>query len=262
VDAGKRLLDVNVDVGESYGRWRLGDDAALMPHVSSVNVACGFHAGDPSTMRETVRHAVAHGLQIGAHIALPDLLGFGRRRMAVRADELRDYALFQIGALRGFVEAEGGVLGHVKPHGALYAMCAEDPELAGAVAAAIGEVDAGLDLLLLDERAADAVGAHGVRLVREAFIDLEYDEHGALVIERAKLAWDPQRVASRAERLVREHRLDRRGGDLEIEPVTVCLHGDAPNALDVARTVKARLEAAGVRLAPLRRVLAAREAAG
>jgi UPF0271 protein len=213
MDAGDRLLDVNVDMGESYGRWRLGDDATLMPHVSSVNIACGFHAGDPSTMRETVRHAVAHGLQIGAHVALPDLLGFGRRRMAVRADELRDYALFQIGALRGFVDAEGGALGHVKPHGALYAMCSADPELAGAVAAAVAEVDPRLDLLLLDEGTADAVGAHGVRLVREAFIDLEYDEDGALVIERAKVAWDPERVASRAVRLVQEHRLDLRVGD-------------------------------------------------
>jgi UPF0271 protein len=178
--------------------------------------------------------------------------------MAVRADELRDDALFQIAALRGFVTAEGGVLGHVKPHGALYAMCSEDPELAGAVAAAIAEVDPGLDLLLLDRRSAEAVGSHGIRLVREAFIDLEYDEDGALVIERVKRAWDPELVASRALRLVREHRLDRRGGDLEIEPRTVCLHGDAPNALAVAQRVKGALDAAGVRLAPLREVLAAR----
>jgi UPF0271 protein len=256
-----RLLDVNVDMGESYGRWRLGDDAALMPFVSSVSLACGFHAGDPSTMRETVRHAVAHGLQIGAHVALPDLLGFGRRRMAVGAHELRDLVLFQIGALRAFVDAEGGTLGHVKPHGALYAMCSEDPELAGAVAAATAEVDPSLDLLLLDARSADAVAAHGVRLVREAFIDLEYDEDGALLIERVKQAWDPERVASRAVRLVLEGRLDRRGGDLELEPTTVCLHGDAPNALATAQTVKARLEEAGVRLAPLRDVLDARAAA-
>jgi UPF0271 protein len=251
------LLDVNVDMGESFGRWRLGDDAALMPYVSSVSVACGFHAGDPTTMRETVRHAVAHDLQIGAHVALPDLLGFGRRRMAVGADELRDYCLFQIGALRAFVEAEGAQLGHVKPHGALYAMCSSEHALAGAVAAAIAETDPDLPLLLLNTDTRRAVEAHGVRLVAEAFVDLDYDADGALVIERVKRAWEPERVAARALRVVREGRIDTSRGDLVVDARTICLHGDAPNAVQVARAVHERLTGAGVKVAPLREVLAA-----
>jgi len=258
MSAAPRLLDVNVDMGESFGRWRLGDDAALMPYISSANIACGFHAGDPTTMRETVGHAVAHGLQIGAHVALPDLLGFGRRRMAVGAEELRDYCLFQLGALRAFVEAEGGELGHVKPHGALYVMCSADPELAGAVAAAIAETDLSLDFLLLNTDTNAAVGAHGVRLVPEAFADLEYEADGSLIIERAKRPWDPERVAARALRVAEEGLVETRGGVLATEAPTVCLHGDAPNAVATARAVHARLEAAGVRVTRLREVLASR----
>ena len=134
-------IDVNVDMGESFARWQLGDDEGMMPFISSANVACGYHAGDPGTIRRTVRAAVEHGLQVGAHVALPDLLGFGRRRMAVAPHDVRDYVLYQIGALKAFVEAEGGTLGHVKPHGALYAMCSADSELAGAVAQATAEID-------------------------------------------------------------------------------------------------------------------------
>src|SRR5437763_3207457 len=173
-------LDVNVDMGESFGRWTLGDDAGIMPYVSSVSIACGFHGGDPATMRRTVHAAVEHGLQIGAHVALPDLLGFGRRRMAVSAEDLRDYTTYQIGALAAFVLAEGGRLGHVKPHGALYAMCSADPELAAAVAQATAAVDPGLLLLLLNDTTAGAVAAQGVRLITEAFVDLEYHRDGTL----------------------------------------------------------------------------------
>lgn len=255
--APSRSIDVNVDMGESFGRWRLGDDAALMPYISSANIACGFHAGDPGTMRDTVRGAIAHGLQIGAHVALPDLLGFGRRRMAVGAEELRDYCLFQIGALRAFVEAHGGRLEHVKPHGALYAMCSADPELAGAVAAATAETGLGLDLLLLNADTREAVAAHGVRLVPEAFADLEYEADGSLVIEAVKRAWDPEAVAARALRIAVAGRLETRGADLVVEPATICLHGDAPNAIAIARAVRGRLEGAGVRVRPLREVLAA-----
>jgi 5-oxoprolinase (ATP-hydrolysing) subunit A len=213
MSAEPRLLGVEVDMGESFGRWRLGDDPALMPYLSSANIACGFHAGDPVTIRATVRAALRHVLQLGAHVALPDLLGVGRRRMAVDATELRDYCVFQIGALRAFVDAEGGALGHVKPHGTPYAMCSAEPELAGAVAAAVAEVDSRLDLLLLDDRSAAAVAAHGIRPAREAFVDLEYEQDGSLVIEHVKQPWDPERVAARAVRLVRARRIDTRHGD-------------------------------------------------
>lgn len=245
-------LDLNVDMGESFGRWRLGEDAGMMPFVSSVNIACGFHAGDPATMRETVGHAAHHGVSIGAHVGLPDLWGFGRRQMAVSPDEVRDYCTYQIGALWAFATAAGCELSHVKPHGALYAMCSGDPELAGAVAQAIATVRPGLPLLLLDESVADAVRAHGVTLVPEAFVDLDYQPDGRLVLERVKKAWDPARVAERAVRLVRDGVIDALDGTmLEVSAPTACIHGDAPNSVEIAKAVRQRLDAEGIEVAPL-----------
>jgi UPF0271 protein len=249
-------IDVNVDMGESFGRWTLSDDAGLMPHISSANIACGFHAGDPGAMRRTVASAVEHHLQIGAHVALPDLLGFGRRAMKVSPADLTDYCTYQIGALAAFVAAEGGRLAHVKPHGALYAMCAQDAELAEAVARSIAEVDPQLVLLALRDDHAAAVERHGVRLVTEAFVDLDYDADGNLVIEAVKEAWDPEKVAERAVRFARERKVAKLdGSDLEVDSLTICLHGDAPNALDVARRVKERLDGEGIAVKPLAELL-------
>jgi UPF0271 protein len=250
------MLDVNVDMGESFGRWKLGDDAGVMPFISSASIACGFHAGDPSTIASTVHAAVENGLQIGAHVALPDLLGFGRRRMAVASNDLHDYVLYQIGALKAFVEAEGGALGHVKPHGALYVMCSADPELAGAVAEATAAVDRRLLLLLLSDDVAPAVNEHDIRLATEAFPDLEYNRDGSLVIEAVKRAWDPERVAARAVRVARDGLIDASdGSELEVTVQSVCLHGDAPNAVEVARTVRERLDAADVEVVALREIV-------
>ena len=245
-------IDINVDMGESFGRWRLGDDASLMPYISSANVACGFHAGDPGVMRSTVACAVEHNLQIGAHVALPDLLGFGRRAMKISPEDLTDYCTYQVGALGAFVAAEGGELSHVKPHGALYAMCAQDGELAEAVARSIAEVDPQLVLLALRDDHAAAVARHGVRLVTESFVDLDYDPDGNLVIEAVKQPWDPEKVAERAIRVARERKVAKTdGSDLEVDSPTICLHGDAPNALDVARTVKEHLDGEGIAVKPL-----------
>jgi 5-oxoprolinase (ATP-hydrolysing) subunit A len=249
---GSRQVDINVDMGESYGRWRLGDDANVMPWITSANIACGFHAGDPGTMRASARLAIEHGVAIGAHVGLPDLLGFGRRHIDVSADEVRDYAAYQIGALRAIVASEGAGLAHVKPHGALYALCSSSAEHAGAIAAAIAGVDASLPLLLLSRRPAAAVEAHGVELVAEAFPDLEYLPGGDLVIEPVKQAWDPDRVARRAVRVVLDRRIDTTdGGDLALDTATLCVHGDAPNAADTARTVRQALESAGVTVTAL-----------
>jgi 5-oxoprolinase (ATP-hydrolysing) subunit A len=249
-------IDVNVDMGESFGRWNLGDDASLMPHISSANIACGFHAGDPGVMRRTVGAAVEHDLQIGAHVALPDLLGFGRRAMKVSPADLTDYCTYQIGALAAFVAAQGGRLAHVKPHGALYAMCAQDAELAEAVARSIAEVDPQLVLLALRDDHAEAVERHGVRLVTEAFVDLDYDPDGNLLIEAVKRASDPEEVAERAVRVARERKVRTTAGtDLDVDSPTICLHGDAPNALDVARAVKERLDREGIALKPLAELL-------
>jgi UPF0271 protein len=249
-------IDVNVDMGESFGRWSLGDDAALMPYISSANVACGFHAGDPGAMRRTVAAAVEHRLQIGAHVALPDLLGFGRRAMKIAAADLTDYCTYQIGALAAFVAAEGGSLAHVKPHGALYAMCAQDAELAEAVARSIAEFDPGLVLLALRDDHAAAIERHGVRLVTEAFVDLDYDADGNLIIEAVKQAWDPGEVAERALRVARERKVTKTdGAELEVDSPTICLHGDAPNAAEVARAVKERLDREGIAVRPLAELL-------
>jgi 5-oxoprolinase (ATP-hydrolysing) subunit A len=249
-------IDVNVDMGESFGRWSLGDDASLMPHISSANIACGFHAGDPGAMRRTVAAAVEHDLQIGAHVALPDLLGFGRRTMTVSPADLTDYCTYQIGALAAFVAAEGGRLAHVKPHGALYAMCAQDAELAEAVARSIAEVDPKLVLLALRDDHLAAVERHGVRLVTESFVDLDYDPDGNLLIEAVKQARDPEEVAERAVRVARERKVPTTAGtDLDVDSQTICLHGDAPNAVDVARAVKERLDREGIALKPLAELL-------
>ena len=245
-------VDINMDMGESYGRWKLGDDAGVMPWITSANIACGFHAGDPATMRASARLAIDHGVAIGAHVGFPDLLGFGRRHIDVSADEVRDYATFQIGALRAIVGAEGGSLAHVKPHGALYALCSHSDEHAAALSAAIADVDASLPLMLLSRQVAAAVEAHGIQLVTEAFPDLDYDPGGDIVIEPIKQARDPDLVARRALRIVLERRIDTSDGhEIEVDAPTLCLHGDAPNAVATARTVRQALERAGVTVAPL-----------
>jgi 5-oxoprolinase (ATP-hydrolysing) subunit A len=245
-------IDINMDMGESYGRWRLGDDAGAMPWITSANIACGFHAGDPGIMRATVRLAIEHGAAIGAHVGFPDMLGFGRRMIAVTADEVCDYATYQIGALAAIARSEGGRLAHVKPHGALYALCSSSDEHAAAMAAAIAGVDASIPLLLLSSAVGPAVQPHGIRLVVEAFPDLEYEPTGTLVIEPVKHAWDPSRVARRAVRIALEGRIDTTdGSDLEVDARTLCLHGDSTNAVEVARTVRSALEDAGVRVTAL-----------
>jgi UPF0271 protein len=248
-------IDLNADMGESFGRWVLGDDAALMPHLTSANIACGFHGGDPHQMRRTVALALEHGAGIGAHVGLPDLLGFGRRRMAVNAEELHDYVLFQAGAMKAFAEAAGGQLQHVKPHGVLYTMLQEDAELAQAVADATAQLGDGVILLLAGRLVAEACTRAGVRFVPEGYVDLDYDGRGALVIERVKQLRDPAEMGRRATRLAVEgtvRTLD--GTDLELTCSSICVHGDAPNAPAIASAIRRDLEAAGVELAPLARL--------
>jgi UPF0271 protein len=245
-------LDLNADMGESYGRWTLGNDEALMPHLTSANIATGFHGGDPHVMRQTVALALEHGVGVGAHVALPDLLGFGRRRMAVSPAELRDYILYQAGALKAFAEANGGRLQHVKPHGALYTMVQDDPELAQAVADAVAETGDGIILLLAGTNVADAARRAGVPFVPEGYVDLDYAADGSLVIERVKQLRDPEATAERAVRLATQSvipTLD--GGSRQLEARSICVHGDAPNAPEIAAAIRRRLEGAGVELAPL-----------
>jgi len=249
-------VDLNADMGESYGRWTLGDDAALMPHLTSANIACGFHGGDPHVMRATVELAVENGVGIGAHVALPDLIGFGRRRIAISPDELKDYVLYQSGAMRAFAEAAGSRLQHVKPHGALYTMIVDDAELAAAVSEALAALGPDV-VLLMPPQVGPAAEAAGVPFVPEGYVDLDYDSAGKLVIERVKQVRDPQQMAGKAVRLVREGKvrtLD--GGDLALEVESICVHGDAPNAPAIAAAIREALAGAGVEVVPLAKLRA------
>lgn len=244
-------IDINGDAGESYGRWTLGDDAAFLPHVSSVNVACGFHGGDPATMRATVRIAKQAGIAIGAHPSFPDLMGFGRRMMTIAPDEMVDYTLYQLGALTAIARSEGMTIAHVKPHGAFYKACSIDMALSKALGAAIAAYDPKMFLVLLAGPGADAAEAAGARVAREAFIDLDYDD-GGLIIERVAKLRDPKTVAERAIRVVREGKLAKIDGrDMDVSISTLCLHGDRANSAEVARVVKETLAANGIAVRPL-----------
>ena len=249
-------IDINADMGESYGRWTLGNDVELMPFLSSANVACGYHGGDPHVMRNTVRLARKHGVGLGAHVSFPDLIGFGRRRMDISAQELKDYVTYQVGALQAFATAEGSRVEHVKPHGMLYVMCSRDDTYATAMAETINELAGGLILLLTGELWAAAARRVGVPFVMEGYVDLDYDAAGQLILERAKKPRDPEGVASRAVALATEGRVPvRDGGWLPLAARSICVHGDADNAPAIARAMRERLVKAGVDVAPLRALL-------
>jgi UPF0271 protein len=230
-------VDLNADLGESFGRWTLGDDAALMPHLTSANVAGGFHGGDPHVLRRTVDLAVEHGVGIGAHVGLPDLVGFGRRRLALSPDELADLVLYQAGAVRAFAEAAGAELRHVKPHGAMYSMVVDDRELARALCETVAVLDVAL---LMPPELAPAAEAAGISFVPEGYVDLDYDAEGKLILERVKQPRDPAETAERALRFARDGRVQ-----------SICIHGDGPNAVELAAAVRAALAAAGVDVSPL-----------
>ena len=250
-------VDLNADMGESFGRWTLGDDASLMPHLTSANIACGFHGGDPHVMRRTIALAAEYVVGIGAHVALPDLLGFGRRRLAISADELRDYVTYQSGALRAFADAEGARLQHVKPHGALYTMIVDDEEYAQVVCEAVAALGPEV-ILLMPPAVGEAAAAVGVPFVPEGYVDLDYDGAGKLVLERVKQVRDPGQMGEKAVRLVREGKVRTiDGADLVLEVESICVHGDAPNAPEIAAAIRAALAEAGIDVAPLAELRAA-----
>ncbi len=253
-------ININCDMGESFGPWRLGNDAELMRYVPTINVACGFHAGDPHVMRRTVELAAEAGVEVGAHPGLPDILGFGRRRLEISADELKDYVLYQVGALQGIARAAGLRLSHVKPHGALYAMCGGREELALALLEAARSLDPDTIVIVGGPAVEAASAATGVRAVPEGYVDLAYQPNGFPVLERAKRTWDPDEVAARAVRIVRERRLEAvDGSSLTINVPTFCVHGDAPNAIEVARAVRERLAREGIEVVGLARAVGHRK---
>ncbi|TPI13848.1 5-oxoprolinase subunit PxpA [Mesorhizobium sp. B4-1-1] len=237
------VVSLNCDMGESYGHWRFGDDAGIMPSVDCANIACGFHAGDPMTMLRTVELALREGKRIGAHPSLPDREGFGRREMRLSPDELRSAFIYQIGALAGFARAAGTSLNHVKPHGTIYGMAARDIALATAMAEAAKTFDLPLFGMAgtLHEQAATAVGA---QFVGEFFADLTYSAAGELIIPRSHSAVDIAKAAARLERALRERKVEAVDGTvLDISFQTVCIHSDPPNARDVAAAMRRVLDA-------------------
>ena len=246
-------FDFNCDMGESFGAWTMGFDAQVIPFVTSANIACGFHAGDPETMRRTVQLAEARGVGVGAHPGFPDLRGFGRRNLAAAPDEVRSDLVYQIGALQAFTAAKR--LQHVKPHGALYNMAVPGGDLARAICEAILHVDPTMILVALaGSKWADQAEAMGLRVAREAFADRALNADGTLV-PRSKpgaVVHDRQAVIERSVRLVTEGTVVAVTGEtVQVRAETLCLHGDTPDAVELAAALRGALEQAGVVLKPM-----------
>jgi len=227
-------LTINCDMGEGFGLYRIGDDAAMMPHIDLANVACGFHASDPPTMRATVRLAKQHSVKVGAHPSLPDLQGFGRRAMVISPEEVADFVTYQVGALKAFLDAEGMPLNHVKPHGALYGMAARDEKIASAIADAV--LPFGVPILGMAFTAHEtAYTKKGIEFVPEFYADLEYDGDGNLILSRVHDAVDPAKAAARVLRVIKENVVTNTAGkDIPVRATTVCVHSDTPAAVSIA----------------------------
>jgi 5-oxoprolinase (ATP-hydrolysing) subunit A len=237
--AGKNArLAINCDMGESFGLYKMGDDEGLMPHITIANVACGFHASDPTVMARTVRLAKQHKVKVGAHPSLPDLQGFGRREMKMRPEELTDCIIYQVGALQGFLDREGMELFHIKPHGSLYGMAARSPEVAKAVADAakvFGVPVMGMVGTLHEK----VYTAEGLEFISEYYADLDYDDQGMVIITREHHAFDPKQAGERALRAVREGlAVSVSGKEVKVRADCICVHSDTPNAIELAQAVK------------------------
>ena len=247
-----RAIDLNSDLGESFGAWSMGDDAAMLDIVTSANVACGFHAGDPAGILRTVKAAAAKNVTIGAHVSYPDKVGFGRRNMDVASDELTADVIYQIGSLQGLAKAAGTSVRYVKPHGALYNTIAHDRRQAMAVIEAIRAVDPTLVLVALaGSTLIELARSEGLTCIAEAFADRAYTPQGTLVSRRepGAVLHDPQLVAQRMLSLVRNGTLEAIDGSIvKIEADSICVHGDSPSAVEMARELRRVLEQADVSL--------------
>jgi len=249
-------IDLNSDLGESFGPWPMGQDAALMDSITSANVACGFHAGDPGAMRQTLALAKVKGVAVGAHPGFPDLVGFGRREMKATPAEVEDFVLYQVSALAGMAQAQGVRLQHVKAHGALYNMACKDRALADAIAKAVAAFDRALILFGLPNsellRAGDAAG---LPVAAEVFADRAYERDGSLAsrTKPGSVIHDATAVVERAVRMVKDQQVVAVDGSvIALKADTICLHGDTPGAADLAREIRRGLTAAGIQIAALR----------
>jgi 5-oxoprolinase (ATP-hydrolysing) subunit A len=245
-------IDLNCDMGESFGAWQMGSDAALMDYVSSVNIACGFHAGDPTVIRKTVETAIAKGVKIGAHPSFPDLQGFGRRAMKMSAAEIFDLVLYQISAVKGICEAFGAKLHHVKPHGALYNQAAKDAGLSAAIAEAVQKTDENLIFYgLSGSFLISEAGKIGLRTASEVFADRTYRPDGTLTprTEANALIHDSKQAVAQVLQMVLEQKVTALNGEkVTLKAETICLHGDGAEALEFARIIHAELTRCGIKI--------------
>ena len=230
-------VGINCDMGESFGLYKMGDDEGMMPHITQANVACGFHGSDPNHMRKTVALAKRHGVQVGAHFSLPDLPGFGRREMKIERDEMANIILYQIGALKAFLDLENVALCHLKPHGALYGMAARQEEIAEAIADAAELYK--VPVMGLAGSLHEAVYTRrGIPFQAEFFADLEYADDGSLIITREHATVEPDMAAARAAKAVKDGAITSiNGKPLNIRVETICIHSDTPNAVSIAKAV-------------------------
>ena len=229
---------INCDMGEAFGLYRMGDDENIMPLITVANVACGFHGSDFNHMRKTVQLAKRHGVKVGAHPSLPDLQGFGRREMKMGREDLANCIIYQVGALNGFLDAEGMALNHIKPHGALYGMAARLEETAHAVADAADVFKVPL-MGMINTNHQKVYTARGHAFIAEFYTDLDYNDDGSLIITREHAAVDPAQAASRSVRAIKEGKVQSVGGkDVAVRADAICVHSDTPNAVEIAKAVR------------------------
>jgi UPF0271 protein len=253
------VIDLNCDMGESFGAYTIGEDEKIIAHISSANIACGFHAGDPRVMEKTVRLARDHGVDVGAHPGFPDLLGYGRRNLETFPGEVKHYVLYQVGALAAFCRANGVPLQHVKPHGALYNLAARDERIADEVIEAVLAYDPALILVALSgSRLAEMAESAGLRVAREVFPDRAYLDDGRLSPRSlpGAVIHEAEQVRRRVVKLIATGNMTSiEGQEVSLRADTLCIHGDTPGAWQLAATIREALEAAGISVLPLARGL-------
>jgi UPF0271 protein len=252
----KQKIDINCDLGESYGAFTVGNDAKIMPYITSANIACGFHAGDPKTIANTINLAKKRKVAVGAHPSFPDIMGFGRREMQLTPEEAKDYIIYQVSAVQGFARAAGTGLQHVKPHGALYNMAVKDEELSRAIVEAVHALKDDLIVFAPPKSVlAKAASKAGLRVAHEFFADRAYNPDGSLVSRKQADAviQEPRKVVERAIKAVKEETILAANGEtLNIGEVhTICVHGDTPSAVRLAEALKKGLAKASVKVAPV-----------
>ena len=251
-------VDLNCDMGESFSIYQMGNDEEIMPYITSANIACGFHGGDPHIMRKTVELAKKYGVGIGAHPSFPDMMGFGRRHMNCTPAEVKDYVTYQMGALREFASANGLKIQHCKPHGALYMMAMEDERLARAILEAIAEVDAKIIVFALNNSAVVEVGEKmGISVAREVYSDREHTADGSIILTRkGSVIHNYQEMADRVVRMVKEGIVvTHTGEEAPIKADTVCIHSDTPGAAELAKAIVKSLRENGIQIVPIHEVL-------